>query len=173
VANRSAALPLLKHDSCFVRSGIVTQAWALKVSDVPGATHNRIGSNRYRHRSAGAGVGSPGRDAGSGQTWRSRELVFLHRGPRVRIRLPPAVSQVRTAIGPPELPSAPRKQSRRRPPQGDRGFESTSLQQPVCLSGEPRGCKRKAPHFGGGLRVAGNVRTGVQAANRDYFALSL
>ena len=93
MANRSAALPLLKHDSCFVRSGIVTQAWALKVSDVPGATHNRIGSNRYRHRSAGAGVGSPGRDAGSGQTKRSRELVFLHRGPRVRIRLPPADSQ--------------------------------------------------------------------------------
>jgi hypothetical protein len=93
VANRSAALPLLKHDSCFVRSGIVTQAWALKVSDVPGATHNRIGSNRYRHRSAGAGVGSPGRDAGSGQTWRSRELVFLHRGPRVRISLPPPASQ--------------------------------------------------------------------------------
>jgi hypothetical protein len=56
---------------------------------------------------------------------------------------------------------------------GDRGFESISLQQPVCLSGEPRGCKRKAPHFGGGLRVAGDVRTGVQAANRDYFALSL
>src|SRR5438067_1896700 len=34
----------------------------------------------------------------------------------------------------------------------DLQFESTSLQQPVCLSGEPRGCQRKAPHFGGGLR---------------------
>jgi hypothetical protein len=33
---------------------------ALKVSAVPGATHNRIGSNRYRNRSAGAGVGPPG-----------------------------------------------------------------------------------------------------------------
>jgi hypothetical protein len=41
------------------------------------------------------------------------------------------------------------------PSRRDRGFESTSLQQPVCLSGEPRGRKRKAPHFGGGLRVAG------------------
>ena len=28
---------------------MVTQAWALKVSDVLGATHNRIGSNRYRY----------------------------------------------------------------------------------------------------------------------------
>src|ERR1700720_2330402 len=52
-------------------------------------------------------------------------------------------------------------------------FESGFLQQPVCLSSEPRGCKRKAPHFGGGLPVAGDVRTGVQAANRDSFALSL
>src|SRR6516164_4428299 len=33
---------------------------ALKVSAVPGATHNRIGSNRYRHRSAGASIGPPG-----------------------------------------------------------------------------------------------------------------
>ena len=41
-------------------NGSVTHAWALKVSAVPGATHNRIGSNRYRHRSAGAGVGPPG-----------------------------------------------------------------------------------------------------------------
>src|SRR5437868_9465905 len=48
-----------------------------------------------------------------------------------------------------------------------------SLQQPVCLSSEPRGCQRKAPHFGGGLRVAGDVRRDVQAANRDSFALSL
>jgi len=56
---------------------------------------------------------------------------------------------------------------------GDRGFESCSLQQPVCLNGEPRGCKRKAPHFRGGLRVAGDVRRDVHAANRDSFALSL
>ena len=40
----------------------------------------------------------------------------------------------------------------------DREFESGLLQQPVCLSGEPRGCQRKAPHFGGGLRAAGDVR---------------
>jgi hypothetical protein len=32
---------------------------ALKVSAVPGATHNHIGSNRYRHRSAGASIGPP------------------------------------------------------------------------------------------------------------------
>jgi hypothetical protein len=55
----------------------------------------------------------------------------------------------------------------------DGEFESGFLQQPVCLSGEPRGCKRKAPHFGGGLRVAGDVREDVQATNRDSFALSL
>jgi len=41
-------------------NGSVTQAWAMKVSAVPGATHNRIGSNRYRHRSAGASIGPPG-----------------------------------------------------------------------------------------------------------------
>ena len=55
----------------------------------------------------------------------------------------------------------------------DRWFESAFLQQPVCLSGEPRGYKRKAPHFGGGLRIAGDVRTDVQATNWDSFALSL
>src|SRR5215470_14439619 len=41
-------------------NGLVTQAWPLKVSALPGATHNRIGSNRYRHRSAGANIGPPG-----------------------------------------------------------------------------------------------------------------
>src|SRR5712671_5682027 len=51
----------------------------------------------------------------------------------------------------------------------DREFESPLLQQPVCLSGEPRGCRRKAPHFGGGLWVAGDVRGDVQAANRASF----
>jgi hypothetical protein len=40
----------------------------------------------------------------------------------------------------------------------DREFESGSLQQPVCVSGEPRGCARKAPQFGGVLRVAGDVK---------------
>ena len=55
----------------------------------------------------------------------------------------------------------------------DQEFESPLLQQPVCLSGEPRGCKRKAPHFGGGLWVAGDVRGDVQAANRASFAISL
>ena len=55
----------------------------------------------------------------------------------------------------------------------DQEFESGFLQQPVCLSGEPRGCMRKAPHFGGGLRVTGDVRRDGQAASRDSFALSL
>src|SRR5271155_4465261 len=55
----------------------------------------------------------------------------------------------------------------------DGEFESPLLQQPVCLSGERRGRKRKVPHIGGGLRVAGDVRGDVQAANRDAFALSL
>ena len=55
----------------------------------------------------------------------------------------------------------------------DLQFESPSLQQPVCLSGAPRGCKRKAPQFGGGLRVAGDVRRDAQATNWDSFALSL
>jgi hypothetical protein len=55
----------------------------------------------------------------------------------------------------------------------DRWFESTSLQQAVCLSGERRDGTGKAPHFGGILRVAGDVRRDVQAANRASFALSL
>jgi hypothetical protein len=61
----------------------------------------------------------------------------------------------------------------RRADKRDRGFESVFLEQPVCLSGEPRGRGRKAPHFGSGLRVAGDVRRDVQAANRDAFALFL
>jgi hypothetical protein len=56
---------------------------------------------------------------------------------------------------------------------GDEEFESAFLQQAVCLSGERRGCTGKAPHFGGILRVAGDVRRDVQAANRASFALSL
>jgi hypothetical protein len=55
----------------------------------------------------------------------------------------------------------------------DQRFESAFLQQPVCLSGEPRGCAGKGPHFGGILRAAGDVRRDVQAANRDSFAPSL
>jgi hypothetical protein len=55
----------------------------------------------------------------------------------------------------------------------DREFESVFLQQPVCLSSEPRGCRGKAPHFGGILWGAGDVRRDVQAANRASFALSL
>jgi hypothetical protein len=47
------------------------------------------------------------------------------------------------------------------------------LQQAVCLSGERRGCTGKAPHFGGILRVAGDVRRDVQTPNRASFALSL
>jgi hypothetical protein len=55
----------------------------------------------------------------------------------------------------------------------DQQFESGFLQQAVCLSGERRGCTGKAPHFGGILRVAGDVRRDVQAANLAFFALSL
>jgi hypothetical protein len=55
----------------------------------------------------------------------------------------------------------------------DQKFESAFLQQPVCLSGEPRGWKRKAPQFGGILRMAGDLRTDAQAANRGSFAFSL
>jgi hypothetical protein len=66
VANRSGAVLTLNHDSCFVRNGSVTQAWALKVSDLTGASRNRCGSNRYRERLAGAGVGSPGGSPSSG-----------------------------------------------------------------------------------------------------------
>src|SRR5439155_6916557 len=40
---------------------------------------------------------------------------------------------------------------------GDLDFESTFLQQAVCLSREPRGRKRKAPQFGGGPRSAGDA----------------
>jgi hypothetical protein len=55
----------------------------------------------------------------------------------------------------------------------DREFESGFLQQPVCLSGDPRVCRRKVPHFGGVLRVARDVRRDLQAANRASFGLSL
>jgi hypothetical protein len=55
----------------------------------------------------------------------------------------------------------------------DHEFESAFLQQAVCLSGERRDCTGKAPHFGGILREAGDVRRDVQAANRASFALSL
>jgi hypothetical protein len=62
----------------------------------------------------------------------------------------------------------------RRPAVGwDRGFESGSLQRAVCLSDERRGCTGKGPHFGGILRVAGDVRRDVQAANLASFALCL
>jgi hypothetical protein len=54
---------------------------------------------------------------------------------------------------------------------GDRGFESSSLQRRVRLSSEPRGCRRKAPRFGGSLRVTGDVRRDVQAANRRTLAV--
>src|SRR3984893_18112002 len=49
------------------------------------------------------------RDAGAGGSLES--VVPLTGGPKVRIHFPPAVSQVRTAIGPPELPVAPPKQA--------------------------------------------------------------
>jgi hypothetical protein len=55
----------------------------------------------------------------------------------------------------------------------DGEFESPLLQQAVCLSGERRDCTGNAPHFGGILRVAEDVRRDVQAANRASFALSL
>jgi hypothetical protein len=58
-------------------------------------------------------------------------------------------------------------------PGRDQRFESGSLQQAVCLSGERRDYTGKAPHFGGILRMAGDVRRDVQAANRASFALSL
>jgi hypothetical protein len=55
----------------------------------------------------------------------------------------------------------------------DRGFESVSLQRGVCLRSEPRGCRRKAPHFGGALRVAGDVRRDLRAANRRSLGVFL
>jgi hypothetical protein len=58
-------------------------------------------------------------------------------------------------------------------PQWDQEFESAFLQQPVCLSGDPRVCQRKVPHFGGVLRMVWDVRRDVQASNRDSVALSL
>ena len=71
MANRSGAVLTLNHDSCFVRNGSGTQAWAQKVSDLTGATGNRCGSNRYLKRSAGAGVGLPGRVA---ELWHASPL---------------------------------------------------------------------------------------------------
>jgi hypothetical protein len=55
----------------------------------------------------------------------------------------------------------------------DLEFESGSLQQAVCLSGERRDCTGIAPHFGGILQEPGDVRRDTQAANRASFALSL
>ena len=49
---------------------------------------------------------------------RSSGVPVVGEGPMVRIRLPPAVSQVRTAIGPPELSVAPRKQAQAPSPTG-------------------------------------------------------
>ena len=48
-------------------NGSATQAWALKVSAVPAATHNRIGSNRYP-KVGGRKCRTAPSDAGSGQT---------------------------------------------------------------------------------------------------------
>ena len=48
-------------------NGSATQAWALKVSAVPPATHNRIGSNRYP-KVGGRKCRTAPSDAGSGQT---------------------------------------------------------------------------------------------------------
>jgi hypothetical protein len=53
----------------------------------------------------------------------------------------------------------------------DHEFESAFLQQAVCLSGEPRGRRRKAPHFGGGLRVAGDVATARKVCGCRQIAL--
>jgi hypothetical protein len=72
------------------------------------------------------------------------------------------------------IPGLSPKETRSRGWDGwDWEFESGFLQQAVCLSSEPRGCKRKAPHFGGGLQVAGDVRRDAQGANRAAFDLSL
>jgi hypothetical protein len=71
----------------------------------------------------------------------------------------------------PDAPAPPKLRDRVRG--WDLEFESALLQQPVCLSSEPWGYWRKAPHFGGGLRVAGDVRRDAQATNRDSLALSL
>ena len=62
MANRSGAVLTLNHDSRFVRNGSVTQARALKVSDLTGATGNRYGSNRYLKKVGGPG----GQIAGEG-----------------------------------------------------------------------------------------------------------
>ena len=46
-------------------------------------------------------------------------------------------------------------------------------QRRVCLSSEPLGCLRKAPEFGGGLRVTGDVRRDVQGTSRRALAVFL
>jgi hypothetical protein len=53
--------------------------------------------------------------------------------------------------------------------EGDRQFESPLLQRGVCLSGEPQRCRRQASHFGGGLRVAGDVRREELATTRLFW----
>src|SRR5207248_8387268 len=71
----------------------------------------------------------------------------------------------------PDAPAPPKLRDRMRG--WDLEFESGLLQRGVCLSSEPSGCRRKVPHVGGGLRLAGDVRRDAQAANGDSFALSL
>lgn len=51
----------------------------------------------------------------------------------------------------------------------DRKFKSVSLQRGVCLSSALRGCRRKAPHFGGGLRWRQNQLRAAGCANRNIY----
>ena len=52
------------------------------------------------------------------------------------------------------------------PPGGDRGFESSSLQQRVCLTGVFGDSRRKSPAFGRGCESGRDQRTGRAARTR-------
>jgi hypothetical protein len=50
--------------------------------------------------------------------------------------------------------------------EGDRGFESTSLQRGVCLTGAFHGCRRKGPAFAGSVSLGETRERDVLATSR-------
>ena len=111
-----------------------------------------------RHRQ-----GQPRKIETSGQPGRDIRIRGKHRGSNCDRRLQrfltirtlgPALGTHRLGTASCRLRDPPAPLSPKRKPLSlpvDRWFESISLQQPVCLSSEPCGYRRKASHFGGGL----------------------
>jgi hypothetical protein len=64
---------------------------------------------------------------------------------KVRLHLPPAVSQVRTAIGPPEVPVAPRKQAQAPSSTGGPRVRIPAPSSPIVRNSGPLGSPRRPP----------------------------